>query len=168
MHLYPELIINNNEIHICSICDDFLTGNNPKRPDISIAQKYDFGNVDRINDPPMPILSLLGEFVIQRVRVLSCALNFKVPTANSTYQTFKGHCISFIDDNAVICAQRMPDTDFVSKNVQITIEGPSDVINNNLIEGRLRKSGILTVPANDIIDWLYLLKFVNPYYRNFK
>jgi len=70
MQLYPELTINNNEIHICSICDDFLTGNNPKRPDIRMSQKYDFGNIDRINYPPMPILSLFREFVIQRVRVL--------------------------------------------------------------------------------------------------
>ena len=164
MHLYPELVTNNNQILICNICQPFLTDTNPKRPDISIAEHYDFGNVARITNPPMPKLSLLGEFVIQRVRVLSSALNFKMRAPNSNYNTFKGHCISFIDNNALICGQTMPDVEFVSKNVQITIEGPRDVITNNLVEGCLRNCGLLTVPADDIIDWLYLLKFVNPNY----
>ena len=148
MHLYPELV-HDQEFDLCNICKSFI--DQEIVPNISIANGYDLGNVNRIN---LPKLSLLGEFTIQRVRILSCALNFKLPRISSSYNAFTGHCISFPDDNAVVCGLQMPDPQFINRNVQITIEGPRRAMNSPHLEGLLRRSGILQVPANDIIQWL--------------
>ena len=119
---------------------------------------------DRVNNPPLRKLSFIEEFVLQRVRVLSSAINITLNRPKGQYNVFHGHCICFEDNAAAICGNQLPDINFIDNSIKITIEGPAKAVNSIHLEKKLRNLKCISISATSVLDWLYFLKFMNPYY----
>ena len=126
-HLYPELIEPNGNANLCLNCHDILRRGN--RPDKSIARGYDFGNADRIG---LPELNFVEEMCIVRTRVLTSALNLRLPKARGQYHGVRGQVISFADEAAITCGREMPNFNFAGQQILLTIEGSPGSANSDL------------------------------------
>ena len=72
--------------------------------------------------------------------------------------------IAFPDYAATTCGLRMPDVDFAGGQVLLTIEGPQGTTTSPRLEGAIRRLGVLQVNTAKVLDWLTMLKFMNPTY----
>ena len=162
-HLYNELYdIENDLVLICDVCMKSLSKH--KVPNISVKNGWDLGMPDKVNNPPLRKLSFIEEFVLQRVRVLSSAINITLNRPKGQYNVFHGHCICFEDNAAAICGNQLPDINFIDNSIKITIEGPAKAVNSIYLEQKLRNLKCISISATSVLDWLYFLKFMNPYY----
>ena len=75
LHLYPQLCTATTTT-LCSSCDSALSSGRVPAP--SIAGGWDLGSPE-LAQPPLPELSFAEKLCIARTRVLSTALNIRVP-----------------------------------------------------------------------------------------
>jgi hypothetical protein len=168
-YLYLETMFNDPVslcLHfvLCGTCESSLKKN--VIPKISIAGGEDIGMYERIENPPMNEPTFFEELLLQKVRVLSAALNINVsePNQEGKYGVVRGHAICFLSDGAEVCGLVMPDLAFAKSSVAICVSGPRGCKSSVKLEGAIRNLGALKASAADILDWLYLLKFVHPLY----
>ena len=158
MHLYPELC-DKDEIDICEICKDQLE--NEQIPKISISSGFDLGSSKRAQ---LPDLSWAEILCISQTRVLSTALNIRIPKKAGHYSSFKGHCVAFPDNAALSCANDMPDFNYALESALITVEGPKDAVEGIKLDSLFQDMGALRVNAVFVMDWLRFLYFANQRY----
>ena len=63
-----------------------------------------------------------------------------------------------------ICGNQLPDINFIDNSIKITIEGPAKAVNSIHLEQKLRNLKCISISSASVLDWLYFLKFINPYY----
>ena len=158
MHLYPELC-EKEIIDICETCKVQLEKG--KVPKISIANGFDLGSSKLAQ---LPDLSWAEMLCISQTRVLSTALNIRIPKKAGHYSSFKGHCVAFPDNAALHCANLMPDFDYAVSSAIITVEGPKDSVEGIKLDSLFQDMGALRVNALFVMDWLRFLYFSNQRY----
>ena len=166
MHLYPQLC-SNNETKLCDRCRTSLWAG--KVPVPSVAAGWDLGSPERANLQPV---SFAEGVCLAKVRSLSTAFNIRLRRAG--HNTFTGHAINFVDHASDTCAAEMPlrcpllmpDANFASSGVLLSVEGPRGMVHSPRLEGALRGLGALRVQPEPVCDWLRALSFLSPQYVN--
>lgn len=148
-HLYHELVHSNRYMSLCKDC--FIALQSGRRPDRSICTGYDLGNPARCG---LLELNWMEELCIVRTRVLTSAVNLRLPKPRGHYHSVRGHCIAFPDEAATTCGLRMPDLGFAGEQVLLTIKGSVGATTSRHLEGAIRRLGILQVDVAKVLDWL--------------
>jgi len=152
-------------VMLCSKCYAALSGRRPIRPERSIAAGWDLGQPERAN---LPMLSLAEEFAIARTRLMTTALNVRIPRPGTgilrdnigTYRSVKGHCICFPDHAAENAAEALPDPTLMGRALMVTLEGPPGLNRPRLDDMMMRNLGALSINADHVVDWLNALHFL--------
>ena len=164
-HLYPELCYANGDgvmvTKLCHNCNYELVRNHIPVP--SIAAGWDIGGIDRAL---LPELSFAESLCISQARIFTAVLNIRLPRRVGTYKSFRGHVISFPQDAPDACGGVMSNFLFAGDHVKITIEGPEGIQRSSGIDLLYRQMGALRVNVNNVLDWLYALKYLHPQYHN--
>jgi hypothetical protein len=167
IHLYPELCykVKDKEgtyTSICEHCLGILKKNKGELPDDSIANGCDLGMPQRAG---LPELTIAEECAITKVRILSTALNVRIPNSTTVgkYSAVKGHMVAFDDTSADVCGRIMPDMKHLAEQMILTLEGPElgGIYRNRLEQMLLTELGTLFIKPENVVDWLHALQFLS-------
>ncbi len=167
-YLHPEFIQTSSnhlyEVYICTNCSEALKKS--ILPKFSIANGYDFGRMERISSLEKP--SLAEILVIAQIRLYITEIKFIAPSGVPGSKCLKGHTISFPHDGPVAAADRLnspnsfPRTDDIEDFIGVKFVGTDDQFDAYI--KRMFSCSELRIRFPVVIEWIKVLKTVNPLY----
>lgn len=163
-HLNPDFFINHQLVPIC--CECFSSLSQSKLPMYSLANGYDLGNWRKLN---IPQLNEAEKIAISLYRPFAKIIKLVGPhgLGHDTQQTaLRGHVIHIPLDGAQVLCTEFPRRDIYS-SIEVMFVGTRDqfhLIKNGNPFKHFRQ--MFTLRFDVVIQWLQILKHVNPLYAN--
>ena len=170
-YIHPELVKNNN-VKVCSECSKFFTRPQPAIPPFSIAAGVDFGLLDRLN---LPKLTLVEELLIARSRLFVNLVKLTGHTLAQRQTAKKSNVITFPQpEGATKTAELQRLNSTGDRETYPRKENLKEHLAVFFLGSRLQYEALipflqlqeLTVRVNVVYQYLYMLKQINPLYRD--
>ena len=170
-HVIPDLVQANmqtylHEIQLCHSCEYYII-KKKRAPRFSVATGFDFGCTWRSH---LRELSIVEKCLISKVRVYSNIIKLRAPddcSDNTRMTALKGHVIAMKHNGSVQTVRCLPHLT-VDDIVVVYFIGSKDRWNN--IRSRWHLSPVISerlqVRIDVVMDWLNVLRVVNPLYRD--